>query len=47
MSPANDHSAGRHNEPMPLDEYGLWHILHALDDPEHLEIPADYYFDYI
>jgi hypothetical protein len=27
---------------MRLDEHELWHMLHALDDPDHLEFPADY-----
>jgi hypothetical protein len=26
----------------PLDEHQLWHILHALDDPDRLEFPAGY-----
>ena len=32
----------KQNEPMPLDEHQLWQLLHALDDPDHLEFPADY-----
>jgi hypothetical protein len=27
---------------MAIDEHELWHILHALDDPDNLEFPAWY-----
>ncbi|MEO3745186.1 hypothetical protein [Plantactinospora sp. B5E13] len=27
---------------MPADEAQLWQLMHSLDDPEHLEIPANY-----
>ncbi|WP_203924317.1 hypothetical protein [Rugosimonospora africana] len=41
-NPNRHASSIRHNDPMPLDEHELWHVLHALDDPDHLERPAGF-----
>ncbi|SCG35934.1 hypothetical protein GA0070609_0175 [Micromonospora echinaurantiaca] len=27
---------------MPADQAQLWQLLHSLDDPKHLEFPANY-----
>jgi hypothetical protein len=32
----------RHNDRMPGDDSQLWQLLRSLDDPQRLEVPADY-----
>ena len=35
-------TVSRHNYPVPISGRQLWQLLHAADDPNHLEHPADY-----